>query len=285
MGYLLSLHFTIYEKQGCPQDALEQWRLNVIYFTDPDTGLRFPSGVNVTEHRQLREKITVGAAKQSLTNFIQKVTNMSFGMPDLPSSRYMSLAVLYTDDTPDDYEAPNFTEQVLDAVRFPNNEDWEKVSTGVASMDAGYHRVSLSATHLKWRHEDGGGGRLPSGLLCTEKVTEEETKGVPQLSYTQTPKLRDLTVDSDKAQHGASLSKITHRKMNNPNTSELFPPSTTNHPAHPHDRLSESAVRRGLRPQESSQVSKIARSSTADKVTKQKFSEMVSPLGCIPIIS
>ena len=61
-----------------------------------DTGI-----INVTEHRQLRGKITVRAAKQSFTNFIQKVTNMSFGMSDSPSSRYMSLAVLYTDDTPE----------------------------------------------------------------------------------------------------------------------------------------------------------------------------------------
>jgi len=48
-------------------------------------------------------------------------------------------------------------------------------------------------------------------------------------------------------------------------------------PKHRHDRLSGSTARRGLRSQESYKVSKVARSSTTDEVTKRKFSEMVSP--------
>jgi len=58
------------------------------------------------------------------------------------------------------------------------------------------NHITLGTTHRKWRHEDGRGGRLPSGLRCTEKVTEEESIGAPQLSYTQSSKLRDLSENS-----------------------------------------------------------------------------------------
>ena len=48
-------------------------------------------------------------------------------------------------------------------------------------------------------------------------------------------------------------------------------------PRHRHDRLSGSTARRGLRSQESYKVSKVARSSMTDELTKRKFSEMARP--------
>jgi hypothetical protein len=265
-GFLGSLHFTIYEHKGHPEEALEQWNLQFIYANDKQTGTRVPSGVQITERCRSGEPITVGQAKQSLIKFIQKVTNISYTLPELPDARYMSVEILYNEDCPADYHAPNFSEPVLGASRFPHSEDWKEVNLPVASMATNHHEVALSVIHLSSCKSDGG-NKLPSGLACTKEVSKEESvrlterllghssRGINEESETQAP------TELPKRTSSSRVQKTTGDK-----TYVLSPPSVNGSLQHPGDQASIPAFGEKQRPQRS----------TSDKQTKRQLQGMVS---------
>jgi hypothetical protein len=197
-GYLASLHFSIYEDRNRPLDILEAWVFKFVYHENPHTGARVASSIEVTNGSQSGVNLTVNQAKQSLIDFIQKLTTMSATLPSLPSSRYMTVEMIYTDNCPQGYRAPNFDKQTPDTTQFPQHEDWMRTSQPVAAMSAGHHAVALTVVHLK-KNDGNVPNTIPPGIDFRDRVTKKDLTDaalIPSLSMSQTS--YNASNDSDR---------------------------------------------------------------------------------------
>jgi hypothetical protein len=100
----------------------------------------------------------------------------------------MTVEMIYTDDCPDEYRAPNFDKQATDTIQFPQHEDWIRTSQPVAAMNAGHHAVALTVVHLKKNHGNVP-NIVPPGMSFEDRVTKKDLTDValtPSLSMLQT---------------------------------------------------------------------------------------------------
>lgn len=258
---------SIHEDKHRPEDVLEEWIFNVIYSTEPRTGARVPSAVDVCENRQSEARVTVGQARGALIKFIKAVSDIAWVLPELPATKFMQVKMLYTNECPEDYHALGCTESTADIVtRFPSDEEWKAETRKVATMNAGHHEVSLSLIHLA-NQQSAESLRLPSGLDCTEEVPMEK-----RAHFSHLPNQPTLTTNNP-----TKCPSTAHQQKGKREGLDLST-SFTAYQGLPQDQLSASAMQTKSRLQEPEVMSRVTRSSTIDERTRQELAGMVSLL-------
>lgn len=149
-GVLASLNVFVNEHKDEPSASLEHWQIRFVYTIDPQTGKRHTSQIEVTQEHHSAEMIAVGRAKKSLIEFIQQAISMSATLSKLPNARYAYIRMLYNNECPPGFKAPNFHEVDLATSSALPKEDWKRIE--VANMNAGHHEACLSVGYSTRQH-------------------------------------------------------------------------------------------------------------------------------------
>ncbi|KIM48812.1 hypothetical protein M413DRAFT_86715 [Hebeloma cylindrosporum] len=167
--YLRSFIFGIYLDTKDPNNIVEAYTFNFKYYTVPGSGIVLPmmslgDGHNSfskhsrkTKEDPIAKAIKNGKAptlrdvklsvKTLLKTLIQAMNNMDI----LPRRRFATFKVFYTDQTPLDYEPPNFQAGDVDKDRwYFMTHDLDEVPDrcSIGKIETGHHSVNLSVTSI-----------------------------------------------------------------------------------------------------------------------------------------
>ncbi|TFK42379.1 HORMA domain-containing protein [Crucibulum laeve] len=164
--YLRSFIFAIYLESKDPSNIVEAYTFNFQYHTFPGTNTVMPimslgaglRNMSLTENRDpVAEAVkkgrppTLKEVKKSVKALLKTLIHVISQMDALPKRRYATFKVFYTDETPDDYEPPQF--QAGDAEKdkwFFMTHDLDEVPDkwNIGKLRTGHHSVNLSVTSI-----------------------------------------------------------------------------------------------------------------------------------------
>ncbi|GAA5868512.1 hypothetical protein JCM8547_006296, partial [Rhodosporidiobolus lusitaniae] len=163
-GYLHQLIFAIYLDPDDPTNLVECYTFTFTYETDAQgnkrpellvrnqlSGLVISSNSNGARQDERRKE---GEVKRQVQQMIKNLITSTQLLDELPRRRYLTMRLLYTDETPADYEPPCFKPVPVESPAFtfatPRCEEPPDAGT-LGSMSTGFHGVavhSVSIAHL-----------------------------------------------------------------------------------------------------------------------------------------
>ncbi|KAI9770423.1 MAG: DNA binding protein [Geoglossum simile] len=144
-GVLAAARFAIFVDKSKPEDIAESYTFTFRYQGEMECGTRFLSGMDMASPPGL--VITLRGARDGLQKFIRHLCTVTSLFPRLPTKRYLSVQLYYTDDCPPEYEPPGFKKCETSPMYFSETEDL-KVAKGSIDMDTGIHEISLKVSTI-----------------------------------------------------------------------------------------------------------------------------------------
>ncbi|GAA5841961.1 hypothetical protein JCM11251_001427 [Rhodosporidiobolus azoricus] len=163
-GYLHQLIFAIYLDPEEPTNIVEAYTFTFSYETDPQgnkrpelvvqdqlSGMVISSSGNTSKPDEKRKE---GEVKRQVQQMIKNIITSTQLLDELPRRRFLNVRLLYTDETPAEYEPPCFKPVAVDQPGFtiatPGCQEGPDIST-LGSMSTGFHGVavhSVSVAHV-----------------------------------------------------------------------------------------------------------------------------------------
>ncbi|GAA5888062.1 hypothetical protein JCM6882_000268 [Rhodosporidiobolus microsporus] len=163
-GYLQQLIFAIYLDPEEPTNIVEAYTFTFSYETDPQgnkrpelvvqnqlSGMVISSSAGSTKPDERRKD---GEVKRQVQQMIKNIITSTQLLDELPRRRFLNVRLLYTDETPTEYEPPCFKPVAVRQPGYsfatPGCDEGPDIST-LGHMSTGFHGVavhSVSVAHL-----------------------------------------------------------------------------------------------------------------------------------------
>ncbi|KAL1652339.1 hypothetical protein SLS58_000466 [Diplodia intermedia] len=137
-GFLRAFQLKIFADPDRQENVLETHTLHFSYHRPAGTADNAVSGIEMTGPEGKR--LSLVNLKIGLAEFIRSLSTYVDNLPELPEKRYFKPKLFYTDDCPDEYQAPGFIPPKTAAVSFPQNDELVKQTHQLESYSGGFHK-------------------------------------------------------------------------------------------------------------------------------------------------
>ncbi|KAJ7578469.1 HORMA domain-containing protein [Mycena floridula] len=159
--YLRSFIFGIYLDSKDPNNIVEAYNFNFQYYTIPGTDTTIPLVTMGEDQNTFNDPVvqsmckgkppTVKDVKRSVKTLLKTLIASMTQMDSLPKRRFASFKVFYTDDTPPEYEPPNFAAGDFEKDKwYFTTHDLDEVPDkwNVGKLNTGHHSVDVNITSI-----------------------------------------------------------------------------------------------------------------------------------------
>ncbi|KAH7103909.1 HORMA domain-containing protein [Auriculariales sp. MPI-PUGE-AT-0066] len=193
-GYLRAMTVAIYLDQEHPNNVVESYTFAITYEREPDTGELQPV-LSISERLQhvrlgeggrpamINKFPTVRDVKDAVRGLIKHLTMTMDAFYQLPRRCFVNFKLLYTDNTPDNYEPDCFSPGDPGQEKYHLNthsSDERPEVTIYKPLDTGHHSLKVSvasvARHLPQAEEQKRLQERPDDLVVQREQIEEEHK-------------------------------------------------------------------------------------------------------------
>ncbi|MCJ1284440.1 DNA binding protein [Xylographa opegraphella] len=143
---LASLQFSIILDKEKPSEIIESYTFTMKYTRYPDTALRQLVGLTVSPSGG--EPITLVNVRSGLETIWKHLSHTVERLPELPSQRYLTIHLFYTDDCDPAYHPPLFKPSNDLEVLVPHSGQWQMLDVDIGQLNTGHHRIALRIGHL-----------------------------------------------------------------------------------------------------------------------------------------
>ncbi|KAK5174176.1 uncharacterized protein LTR77_001256 [Saxophila tyrrhenica] len=178
-GNLRSMEIHVHTDPEHPERVVETYTFKIRYAPRPKGG-QLLAGVQLEGPGG--SSASVGATNEALKGLLRQLIAHCADLPDLPSKRYMSMALFYERDTAVADKPTGFVPNDTMDLTFAATDGWEKKERYFENLGSGFHRTSMGITYLQPLGYAVGAGLKPPKI--PDWITYRTEPGLDSLQST-----------------------------------------------------------------------------------------------------